>query len=123
MYRLKSSVILGLVFVAFALCFWRGYLAITDLVDGDQTQFLAFPLSVVLPAMVFAFLSTRRTAASQEGVLMQLGAMVQILLIIALPSFALYLALGVPIVFLVVELFETKMPNSLKTPFKGKLLA
>jgi len=123
MYRLKSSVILGLVFVAFALCFWRGYLAITDLVDGDQTQFLAFPLSVVLPAMVFAFLSTRRTAASQEGVLMQLGVMFQILLIIALPSFALYLALGVPIVFLVVELFETKMPNSLKTPFKSKLLA
>lgn len=123
MYRLKSSVVLGLVSVAFVLFFWRGSLAITDLVDGDQTRFLAFPLSVVLPAMVFAFLSTRRKTVSQEGVLMQLGAMIQILLIVALPSLALYLALGFPIVFLVVELFETKMPVSLKTSFKSKLLA
>jgi len=113
----------ALAFIALILFFLRGYSAIAALAKGDQTQFLAFPLSVVLPAMVFAFLSTRRTTASQEGALMQLGAMIQILLILALPGFALYLALGFPVVFLIVELFETKVPTALRTPFKNALLA
>ncbi|WP_162617664.1 hypothetical protein [Yoonia maritima] len=102
---------------------WRAYFAITDLVDGDQTAFLTFPLSVVLPVTIFAFLATRRSMTSQEGALMQLGAMMQILLIIALPSFALYLTLGFPVVFLMVELFETRLPNSLKTAIKSRFIA
>lgn len=123
MHRLKLSVVFGMVVVAGILFVWRGCLAITYLKNGDQTAFLAFPLSVVLPAMIFAFLATRRGMASQEGALMQLGAMMQILLIIALPGFALYLALGFPVVFLMVELFETRLPNSLKTAVKSRLLA
>ncbi len=53
---------------------------------------------------------------------MQLGAMVQILLIIAFPRFALYLALGFPVVFLFVELFETRMPTLLKAAIKSRLI-
>ena len=48
--------------------------------------------------------------------------MVQILLIIALPSFAIYLALGFPVVFLFVELFETKLPIAVKSAIKGRLI-
>jgi ABC-type amino acid transport system permease subunit len=102
---------------------FRGYLVVVDLVDGDQTAFLAFPLSVVLPIIVFSFLATRRDMSSQEGALMQLGAMIQILLIVALPQFAIYLALGFPIVFLLVELFETRGPTRLKSEVKSRLLA
>lgn len=123
MHRMKLSVVFGMVVVAAILFVWRGCFAITYLTNGDQTAFLAFPLSVVLPSMIFAFLATRRSMASQEGALMQLGAMMQILLIIALPSFALYLALGFPVVFLMVELFETRLPNSLKTAVKSRLMA
>lgn len=123
MYRMKLSVIIGMVVIAAILFLWRAFLAITDLIIGDQTAFLSFPLSVILPLLVFSFLATRRSTASQEGTLMQLGAMIQILLIVALPRFALYLALGFPVVFLVVELFETKLPNSIKIVIKNRLIA
>lgn len=111
-----------MVSIAAFLFLFRGYLAVTDLSVGDQTRFLAFPLSVILPCLAFSFLATRRNIASQEGTLMQLGAMVQILLIIAFPRFALYLALGFPVVFLFVELFETRMPTLLKTAIKSRLI-
>lgn len=123
MHRMKLSVVLVMVPIAAILFLWRGYLAIANLIDGDQTSFLTFPLSVVLPVMVFSFLATRRTMASQEGALMQFGAMLQILLIIALPRFALYLALGFPVVFLLVELFETKLPNSIRTTITSRLIS
>ena len=122
MHKLKSSVVVLMMLIAAVLFVWRAYDAISNLIDRDQTAFLAFPLSVVLPAMAFLFLASRRSMVSQEGVLMQLGAMMQILLIMALPSFALYLALGFPVVFLFVELFETRLPNSLKTDIKSWLI-
>lgn len=123
MHRTKLSVVFGMVVIAAILFAWRGYLAISDLIVGDQTAFLTFPLSVILPVMMFSFLATRRSMASQEGALMQLGAMAQMLLIIALPSFAIYLALGFPVVFLFVELFETRLPNGAKTAIKRRLIA
>ncbi len=123
MYKTKLSVVFGMVAIAATLFAWRGYLAIFGLMNGNQTAFLTFPLSVILPVMMFSFLATRRSMASQEGVLMQLGAMIQILLIIALPRFAIYLALGFPVVFLFVELFETRMPNATKTAIKRILIA
>ncbi len=122
MHRIKLSIVLGMVSIAAFLFLFRGYLAVTDLSVGDQTSFLAFPLSVILPCLVFSFLATRRNIASHEGTLMQLGAMVQILLIIAFPRFALYLALGFPVVFLFVELFETRMPTLLKAAIKSRLI-
>lgn len=123
MHRSKLSVVFGMVAIAAILFTWRGYLAVSDLIDGDQSAFLTFPMSVILPVIVFSFLATRRRMASQEGALMQLGAMVQILLIIALPSFAIYLALGFPVVFLSVELLETRLPIAAKTAIKRRLIA
>ena len=122
MYRVKQPVVFVLVALALCVLAIRGHFAIADLINHDQTRFLAFPLTVILPASAFAFLAWRRNIASQEGVLMQLGAMIQILLIISVPKFALHLALGCPVVFLVVELFETKMPTLPKTIIKGMLI-
>ena len=110
MHQLKHSILLGLVIAVVCLIVLRGYTAIADLLAGDQTRFLAFPLTVILPGSAFVYLSSRRDMASQEGVLMQLGAMIQILLIVALPDVALHLALGFPVVFLVAVLFESQMP-------------
>ncbi len=101
----------------------RAYSAIHQLSAGDETAFLAFPLSVILPSLAFAYVLTLRDMVSEEGALMQLGVLIQLVLILALPSFALYLALGFPVVFLVVELFETKCPPRLRSALKARILA
>jgi len=60
---------------------------------------------------------------SREGALMRLGTIIQLALIILLPPVALYLALGLPVVFLVVELFETRLPQPLRDPIVRAVLA
>ncbi len=54
---------------------------------------------------------------------MQVGTMIQLLLIIALPGFALYLALGFPVAFLVIELFETRSPAPFRVWIKTRVIA
>lgn len=90
--------------------------------SADKTAFLAFPLAVLLPGLAFVFLATRQNLSSAEGVMMQIGTMIHLLLIIALPQLALVLALGFPVVFLAVELFETRAPKPFKTWVKSGLL-
>jgi len=102
---------------------FRAFDAVFDLLKGDVTAFLAFPLTVILPALAFVYVGLLKDMVSQEGVLMQIGVMIQLILILALPAFALYLALGFPVVFLVVELFETKAPSGLRQRIKKRLLA
>lgn len=55
---------------------------------------------------------------TKEGLLMRFGTMTQLLLIISIPKFSLYLALGFPVVFLVVELFVTRVPKTITTPIE-----
>lgn len=59
---------------------------------------------------------------SEEGALMQIGVMIQLILILSLPPLALFLALGFPVVFLAVELFETQAPAELRKSIKRQLL-
>ena len=106
---------------AFAACGYRAIEAISSL-WSDNTAFLAFPLTVMIPGLAFLFLATLHDMSSQEGVLMQLGTMVQLLLIMALPGIALYLALGFPVVFLVVELFETRFPAKYRAWIKKQVI-
>lgn len=91
--------------------------------SASKSAFLAFPLTALIPALAFLFLATQRNISSQEGVLMQLGTLVHLLLIIALPGFALYLALGFPFVFLVVELFETRFPDGSREWIKRRIIS
>lgn len=88
----------------------------------DSAAFLSFPLTVLIPGLAFLFLATRPGMASQEGALMQLGTMIQLVLIVALPRFALILALGFPVVFLVVELFETRFPLRYRAWIKRQVI-
>jgi hydrogenase-4 membrane subunit HyfE len=123
MYRLKPPVVQFMIFLAAGLVAFRSYLVVAELSSGDPSEALAFPLTVILPGLAFAFLALRRDMLSQEGALMQLGAMIQILLILALPRFGLHLALGFPIVFLIVEMFETRMPIMIKVRILHRLIA
>lgn len=108
--------------VAFLAVGNRAFDAVLSL-SGDKTAFLAFPLTVFIPTLAFLFLATRTGMSSSEGVLMQIGTLIQLLLIIALPKFALYLALGFPVVFLVIELFETRSPASFRKLIKSRIIA
>ncbi len=90
--------------------------------SGDPAEVLAFPLTVILPGLAFAFLALRRDMSSQEGALMQLGSMIQIMLILAMPRFGLHLALGFPVVFLIVELFATRTPVRIRTRLLRRVL-
>jgi hypothetical protein len=81
---------------------------------GGEAQLLAFPLAVILPFALIVGLAQLPPTDSREGALMRLGTMIQLVAIIALPHLALYLALGLPVVFLVVELYETRVPASLR---------
>lgn len=90
--------------------------------QSDERPLLAFPLSAVLPALLVIALAIMPPAVSREGALMRLGTMVQCVLIIAVPRLALHLALGLPVVFLLVELFETRCPSSLREAVTRRLL-
>lgn len=87
---------------------------VTGLRGGDEAALLAFPLAVILPFALIIGLAQLAPTESREGALMRLGTMLQLVAIIALPHMALYLALGLPVVFLVVELYETRVPAPLR---------
>lgn len=117
--RMWKAVLFGFVFLAVIS---RAAIAIRKLHDGDVSAILAFPLTVILPMFAFIYVGRLNNMVSEEGALMQLGVMIQLLLILSFPSFALYLVLGFPVVFLVVELFETKAPKWLRDRIKGHIL-
>lgn len=101
----------------------RGVELVRALRLSDEGPLLAFPLSVIFPALLVVVLTLMPPAISREGALMRLGTMVHCLLIVALPRLALHLALGLPVVFLVVELFETRCPRPLHDAIVRRIVA
>ena len=73
--------------------------------------------------MLVVLLVIMPAAKSREGALMRLGTIVQLILIVLFPAINLYLALGLPVVFLVVELFETRLPVALRRPLTNMFIA
>jgi len=113
--------------IAFALAaFVLGYRVVmmdVALRSGDPSRLLAFPFSAILPAVLMAVLAMMPPTRSREGLLMRVGAMIQLWLIILLPPLALYLALGFPVVFLVVEIFETRLSPRIRDPLARLVIA
>jgi predicted permease len=90
----------------------------TGINDGLE----AYSFSVFFPCLIFSALAISKHAKTKEGLLMRLGCMIQLILIISIPSFSLYLALGFPVVFLVIELFETKVPKTICEPIERLII-
>ncbi len=97
--------------------------ALHDLKFGDETALLTLPLGAVLPALLIVALLAMPSARTLEGTLMRLGTVIHLLLILALPPLALHLALGLPVVFLLVELFQTRVPARLRDPLTRLVIA
>ncbi|MGI4944021.1 MAG: hypothetical protein ACRYHQ_26270 [Janthinobacterium lividum] len=81
---------------------------------GNLGQLTTYGFTVVFPLVLIGLLLSLGPGRTREGVLMRIGTACQMILVILVPPLALHLVLGLPIVFLLVELFETRMPAKLR---------
>jgi predicted DCC family thiol-disulfide oxidoreductase YuxK/uncharacterized integral membrane protein len=89
---------------------------------GSKTAIESYSFCVIFPAILIIVLAFMKGTKTKEGLLMRFGTMVQLLLIICLPPLALYLALGLPVVFLVVELLVTRLPLRISRPLERMII-
>ena len=122
MFEIRRTTKIGLCLAALVVFFWRSMTAIISLNEGNEAALLAFPLTVIFPMILIAILLLMPPTQTREGLLMRFGTLIHLLLILSLPQFALFLALGFPFVFLVVELFETRIPKAVTTPLSKLVL-
>ena len=113
----------GLVAALVAAASWRLVEAGLAGAQGDPGPATAYGFTVLLPALIVGRLLTMGPTRTAEGAMMRLGTAAQFVLVIALPGFALSLVLGLPVVFLIVELFETRLPATLRDRVRGRLVA
>jgi len=116
MFEIREIARLGLAFAALVVFLWRGVNAAISLNAGDETALLAFPLTVIFPLVLTVILLLMKPTKTREGLLMRVGTLIHLLLIVSLPKFSLILALGLPFVFLTVEIYETWLPKRLTMP-------
>ena len=81
---------------------------------GNLGPLTAYGFTVVFPLVLIGLLLSMGPGHTREGVLMRIGTAWQMILVIAVPPLALHFVLGLPIVFLLVELFETRTPARLR---------
>lgn len=88
---------------------------------GDLAPATTVGFTAIFPGILFTALASLPGPQTREALLMRLGVLLQLILIVALPRYALHLLLGLPVVFLVVELFETRTPRALREAVAGRL--
>jgi len=89
---------------------------------GDVEPATGFGFTVIFPLVLFTLIFWLGPNRSREGVLMRIGTACQLILIVAAPPIALLLLLGLPVVYLLVELFETRSPAFLRKPITRLLV-
>lgn len=87
--------------------------------QGDNTAIESYSFAVIFPAVLILALLFMSETNTKEGLLMRFGTIVQLLLIISIPQFSLFLALGLPVVFLMVEIFVTRVPKAITVPIES----
>jgi hypothetical protein len=115
-FRPALLAVIGVLAVGLAL--GRLIISAYGLTKGKPDDFLAFPMTVILPGAALTYLIRMPATRTSEGIMMRFAAMVLILMIIALPAIGLHLALGFPVAFLIVEMFETRVPALMRSTVK-----
>ena len=123
-FSLNNRTIKTLLFLLSSIALYRLIYALVDLQQGSADALGIFPFSVIFPSafILFLLLFAPKTR-SVEGVYMLFGSVILFLLIILIKSFALHLLLGWPVVFLLVELYATKAPNTIQKMTQNMLVA
>ena len=117
-FHLRPVVLVVIVGCGVLLVLHRFLTLINGLEERKPDAFFSFPMTVILPIAALAYLVRMPATRTSEGILMRFAAMVLILMIVALPAVSLHLALGFPVAFLVVEMFETRVPAPLCSTVK-----
>lgn len=123
MFEIRGITKIVLAIVVITVFLWRIITMVSSVYAGDEAELLTFPFTVIFPAILIVFLLSMKPTKTREGLLMRFGTLIHLLLIISLPGFALYLALGFPFVFLSVELFETRLPKRVANPLSKLVIA
>ena len=121
-YSLRPQTLKILLLFTLIAALIRLFYSLYSWLEGSNTQIESYSFAVVFPSLLIFSLSKIGASSSKEGLLMRFGTMLQLLLIIAVPPLALYLALGLPMVFLVVELFSTKVPCTIRSPIESAII-
>jgi ABC-type multidrug transport system fused ATPase/permease subunit len=119
MTRLASC---ALVISAAAATAARTVAAVGAARSGDLGPSEGFSFTVIFPLVLLTLIFWLGPDRTREGVLMRIGTACQLILMIAAPSLALHLLLGLPVVFLLVEWFETRSPALFRAQISGLLV-
>lgn len=122
-YKIRPQiklVVIGLLSIVMAARFVS---AIKSFNSGQFAEIQSYAFCVILPAVLLILLLWLDEARTKEGLLMRVGSIIQLFLIISLPPVSLYLALGFPVVFLVVEIFSTRVPKIITAPIEKVIIA
>lgn len=121
-YALRKEILIALFVALSSVCLVRLFFAISSWM-GDSNELLeAYSFCVIFPAVLIFALCFLGKTKTKEGLFMRFGTMLQLFLIISIPIFSLYLALGLPVVFLVVELFVQKTPRVIYLPIERMII-
>ena len=90
---------------------------------GDLDPLTAYGFTVIFPLVLVLAILSLGPSRTREGILMRIATCCQLILLMALPPLSLYLLLGLPVAFLFVELFETRMPRVVREPIARRLVA
>lgn len=121
-YALRKEILIALFLTVGAVCLARLFFAISLWMEGHNEMLEAYSFCVIFPSVIIFALCFLGNTKTKEGLLMRFGTMLQLLLIISIPVFSLYLALGLPVVFLVVELFVQKTPRVIYVPIERMII-
>lgn len=89
---------------------------------GNPEWVVGLGIEVILPALLAISMLSTTPSPTSEGALLRAGTALHMLFILGIPPFALHLALGLPCVFLVVELVYNYAPQRLGLPLRNGLL-
>lgn len=112
-YSFRKVTLVFFLLCVCAISFTRLMFSISQRLNGNKVFLESYSFCVIFPAVLIFVLAFLGKTKTKEGLLMRFGTMIQLFLIICFPVFSLYLALGLPVVFLVVEILVQHTPKSL----------
>lgn len=121
-YALRTQVRTTILGIALLAAIVRLLAAIHAWQIGNYAEIQSYVFCVIFPLALLALLAFMGATQTIEGMLMRFGSMLQLLLILCIPPYSLHLALGFPVVFLVVEIFSTHLPKEISQPIERTII-
>lgn len=112
-----------IIFGAVAAATWRMIAAIMTALNANLEGLIGYGFEVIFPLILISLILSMGPSKTREGILMRFATMCQLILVISVPPFSLHMLLGLPVVYLLVELLETRLPASVREPIEKWLVS